>query len=895
MSSSTSPTKVPPPTLPSSPGGLSSDAKDATLINKAATILPNAKITNTMTTTNKSTTIATSTNSSSSSSSSTNKNFSGDSSFGYRALRDFRKVLPTVLGRLPKDINSKDFRDALRREVTQHRDNLEKKLRNFNLDNEIILHELEIFRIGGEETFEDELLQRQKYEEEQARLITELANKAKSDIQRIQQEKEEVRTRVEKEQQRLIAEAERIKAEELQAIGNTLLEQMKELQHKESLRQAQIPDPPPERVEPVDSTKNSGSEEEPTTTVTIAENTPITSAPSANMESTVPQDEPSQMVPVPLPTPVAPPAEEKPLSPLQRIKLKTMADIKPLNPPNANLGSVTNTSTANSIPSKPKPVSSTTTNPTNPPPVPVIDPNDPLAEWKMELLAKETPEAIKQILVKEVLVPLDNYLQQVRTKEPLPESLLFIKRSEADTEAKRLLDNCVDKAKRILADIRCPATVADGAISDQRAEMVKTVEKECNGDIANKLANWVTQETVSRIDNLMNERNNARALLARDTFERVLPIAMPKNCRCGIIAAHTELFTGVVKSIATNAPARSGEKIVDQSIKGQNTNESSSRKSFLKFTTSLKTMAKQAKKMVAVALNKDENDTEEIIIEKVEERNQAWADERAVTSMTARAGNVQNTGGFYTALATGKWDCARALLEGTKKDAGAARAAKVVNGSVSSSSGVRLPYISADDVMEAEDTENSLKNSSSEYTEYLLSQHYEDIDVYPDGTLAYAGGRLYRSRVTGTRHGVGAIFEPGVSGVIVDPLRISVGSQSIRLLLSPGHLSSKDVNMMEVNRAVPAVVTEWDSDKLTGVARVFYSGKETIHKGRLLATLYFKNSTGATTTTNEQSNVAEAARGTNPSESVSSNVAMTVVSNVIGVTYVVDPLTIDYA
>ena len=311
--------KVASPVIPS---GL--ETQDTTLIDKATTLLPNAKLSSTIKT------ISTTTNSTQSSSTTTNnptknKTFSGDSSFGYRALRDFRKVLPSVLAELPKDISANDFRQALRNVVTQHRDALEKKLRNFNLDNEIIIHELEIFRIGGEETFEDEVLRRQKYEEEQARLLTELANKAKADIQRVQKEKENARLRLIQEQENLIKAAEREKAEELQAIGNALLDQMKELQQQELLRQ--------EQELQNQKLKDEEEEKEKHTTQNLMDNEKNDdNVVSSTIDtSLVPSEKDTavvssiESVPVPSPVPIK---EEKVLSPLQRIKLKTMADIK---------------------------------------------------------------------------------------------------------------------------------------------------------------------------------------------------------------------------------------------------------------------------------------------------------------------------------------------------------------------------------------------------------------------------------------------------------------------------------------------------------------------------------------------------------------------------------------
>ena len=50
------------------------------------------------------------------------RKFQGDSSFGYKALRDFRAALPRALEAVPADASAAEFRSALRALVTAHRD-----------------------------------------------------------------------------------------------------------------------------------------------------------------------------------------------------------------------------------------------------------------------------------------------------------------------------------------------------------------------------------------------------------------------------------------------------------------------------------------------------------------------------------------------------------------------------------------------------------------------------------------------------------------------------------------------------------------------------------------------------------------------------------------------------
>jgi hypothetical protein len=73
---------------------------------------------------------------------------------------------------------------------------------------------------------------------------------------------------------------------------------------------------------------------------------------------------------------------------------------------------------------------------------------------------------------------------------------------------------------------------------------------------------------------------------------------------------------------------------------------------------------------------------------------------------------------------------------------------------------------------------------------------------------------------------------------MLDPLRVSGGALGYKLLLNPGSMSPRDLDMNAANKAIPAVVAEFDRDELVGIARVFYTGPDRAQWGRPLATLH---------------------------------------------------------
>jgi hypothetical protein len=572
------------------------------------------------------------------------KKFVGDSSFGYKALRDFRAALPAALARIPADAASSDFASVLRATVTEHRDTLEKKLRGFNLDDDIVQRELEIFRVGGEETYAEELKRRMEWEKEQEerRRAEREAAEARAKAEADEREAAEARAKAEADERDAEARARKEGAAAAARAAEEAAAAAAAARAAEEAAAAARSDP--------------ASAASPAPAPSPAPSPAPASAAAAAAPSPVP-------APAPAPAPVVydPDGEWKDdllssadlLAMLRKILKRQVLD--PLDVQwGVALGAVT-------APPAPLPSASTTpaTSDTAPTPAPAPTP---------------TPAPAASVVDPAVL----------------RDRVLFVRRSDLEGHARRLLEGCGERAKRTLYEIRtsrAPNTL------NAKAEAISRFEKECTPELVTKATDEVRSACFARIASWMSERDVARAEAAKLSFERVMPLAHPSHCHCGLLATHTELFAGKSSTLAQLAPARRGGGEAMTEEEARQKRPFSARLKSLAATVTAKAKAFAAKASAGKPKPQHE--------EEIEARNESWSDERASSVMTIKAGSVQGTGGFATSLATGVWNAARALLEGTKRESRSSSSAASKLSAASSAGGTaRLPYLDAEMVYE---------------------------------------------------------------------------------------------------------------------------------------------------------------------------------------------------